>query len=184
MIDVAVEGLVQSEDELRHGARPPPQGFQISLGQRDLEATSGGRMRAALWVWRITRRPFLHPEPKFGMSDCRPVPSVRFAPLGWGRLRHDTAHIPLYAAEMRSQRRSRITHARSRCWLSWSLCVRNAGIGRWLGGFRRRGNQAAGERSGISSKVLASFPSGPEVLRRGSASRTLCWLSCLGRPPD
>ena len=23
----------------------------------------------------------LHPEPKFGMSDCRPVPSVRFAPL-------------------------------------------------------------------------------------------------------
>jgi hypothetical protein len=23
----------------------------------------------------------LHPEPKFGMSHCRPVPSVRFAPL-------------------------------------------------------------------------------------------------------
>jgi len=23
----------------------------------------------------------LHPEPKFGTSDCRPVPSVRFAPL-------------------------------------------------------------------------------------------------------
>jgi hypothetical protein len=41
MIDVAVEGLVQSEDELRHGARPPPQGFQISLGQRDLDVWSG-----------------------------------------------------------------------------------------------------------------------------------------------
>src|SRR5260370_362968 len=42
MIDVAVERLVQSEDELRHGARPPPQGFQIDLGPRDLKATSGG----------------------------------------------------------------------------------------------------------------------------------------------
>jgi hypothetical protein len=30
MIDVAVERLVQSEDELRHGARPPSQGFQIA----------------------------------------------------------------------------------------------------------------------------------------------------------
>jgi hypothetical protein len=32
----------------------------------------------------------------------------------------------------------------------------------------------------------ASFPSVklPEVLRRGSANRTPCWLSCLGRPPD
>src|SRR5260370_42198992 len=29
----------------------------------------------------------LHPEPKFGMSDWRPVPSVRFAPLSGSTLR-------------------------------------------------------------------------------------------------
>jgi hypothetical protein len=57
MIDVAVERLVQSEDELRHDAGPPPRVFRFSLGRRDPETTavpanvqSSSRTNGEFWL--------------------------------------------------------------------------------------------------------------------------------------
>jgi hypothetical protein len=67
MIHVAVERLVQSEDELRYGARPPAQGFQISLGVR-VPGSDVGRMNARRLVGVANNRcPFSTPN---GGSEC------------------------------------------------------------------------------------------------------------------
>ena len=41
VVDVAVQGLRQSEDELRHAAKSPPEGLQNSLSRRYVKVKLG-----------------------------------------------------------------------------------------------------------------------------------------------
>jgi hypothetical protein len=66
MVDVAVQGLRQSEDELRHAAKSPPKGLHNSLSRRYTEVRCTCPERIAL-----TRNEFCHGSESMGYGIGR-----------------------------------------------------------------------------------------------------------------
>ena len=80
VVDVAVQGLVHSEDELRHAAESPPQGIQKSLRRHYAKVRVGTKTARRFVDVTNNQRSANHPPATFGISA--PIPSVRFYPLG------------------------------------------------------------------------------------------------------
>src|SRR5215475_9735087 len=62
VVDIAVQGLVHSEDDLRHVAKSPSQVLQNSLGRHYAEPRLGTKLRAASCV-TDNQRSANHPLP-------------------------------------------------------------------------------------------------------------------------
>ena len=68
VVDVAVQGLVHSEDELRHAAESPPQGIQKSLRRHYARVRVGTKTARRFVDVTNNQRSANHPPATFGIS--------------------------------------------------------------------------------------------------------------------